>query len=90
MLSLSRSPAVGPWGIPDAPAPDDEDDDDGAADELDWLDVAAAVEVELVDVLELELEPQPATTSAARISAPVRNRRIDLVGLAGFMAVLPR
>jgi hypothetical protein len=110
LLSLSRSPAVGPWGIPDAPAPDDDcdegyrlaadvDEDEAPAaavvdgdeapaaavvdgDEAPAAAVVDGDEAELVDDVELELEPHPAITSAPSTSAPVTSRRTDLLGIA--------
>ena len=60
-LSLSLSPALAPWGIPEELEP-----------ELD--DVAAGAE-ELDDFDEEEPPPQPATASAATTSAIPNHRR---------------
>ena len=64
MLSLSASPALGPWGIPDA-GPDDD---------------AAGADVVALDVVELgELEPPHAARARhMNISAPPASRLIDL------------
>jgi hypothetical protein len=79
---------VGPWGIPDEPALDDDCDDPyrlGADFDEDDAAGAAVVDgaaAELVDVVGLELEPHPAITSAPSMSAPVTIRRTDLAGIA--------
>lgn len=52
MLSLSRSPAFGPWGMLEDP-PDAEDDDDEVA--------AGAAELDELDELDEPELPQPAT-----------------------------
>jgi hypothetical protein len=60
--------------------PDELDPDDDVEPE----DAAGVVLLELLD----EFEPQPASTSAARTSAPVISRRIDLSAV-GLRIVLP-
>jgi hypothetical protein len=87
LLSLSRSPAVGPWGIPDELAPDDAEEEyrlgaDADEDDAAGAGVAGALDAELVEAVELELEPQPAITSAPSMRAPVTSRRTDLPGVA--------
>jgi hypothetical protein len=61
LLSLSLSPALGPWGIPEELEPELVDDAAGA-DELD-------------DFEEEEPPPQPAAPSAAATSATPNHRR---------------
>ncbi len=71
MLSLSRSPALGPCGIPDDP---------DAGDELVDVEVAAGAGLdEPVEVDELEDPelPQPATTKHPKTSVKLASRRID-------------
>lgn len=79
MLSLSRSPAVGPCGIPA--------ELDAGVEVVDAELVAGAGDEELVaDVEELEPEPQPATNSAIATSAALSSRRPDL----DFVALIAR
>jgi hypothetical protein len=62
LLSLSLSPAFGPWGIPEELALDPE-----------LVDVAAGAEA--LDFDEEEPPPQPATAIAATTSASPNHRR---------------
>ena len=74
MLSLSRSPAVGPWGMLDELEPEDDaaEEDAGVADD----DVADAAGADVDDdVVVLELEPQPAMATEPTTRAPVISRR---------------
>jgi hypothetical protein len=75
LLSASRSPAVGPWGIPEEPDELDADDP-----EEDDEDAGAAELLELVEDAD-EPPPQPAAASARIASATHGNRRskLDLV-----------
>jgi hypothetical protein len=94
-LSLSRSPAVGPWGMPDAAAPPEELVLVGAdavlevaAAGVDGVLAAGALCVWLEVVLEDELEPQPAAANAPTPStiasvARVRIREIFIGLLLG-------
>jgi hypothetical protein len=67
LLSLSPSPAFGPWGILEDP-PDAEDDDELAAGAAELDDELAAGAAELDELDEPEL-PQPATARAMTMNA---------------------
>ncbi len=78
-MSESRSPAVGPWGIPDELGADVELAGAEVVDvELAGVELAAgADDEELVDDAEPELEPQPATSRAIATSAALSSCRTD-------------
>jgi hypothetical protein len=73
LLSLSWSPAVGPWGILEEPDCEDADVDVGA--------VADDVSDEVVD--EEEVPPHPATASASATSAALINFHVRFL----FMSI---
>jgi hypothetical protein len=80
-LSLSPSPAFGPWGMP-FELEVDVVDGVVAADPPDELEVFVDwAGVDLLDELE-ELEPHAATPSATSTSSPAAQRRGNLVMVA--------
>jgi hypothetical protein len=69
-LSLSASPAFGPWGIPE--------ELDVPELEPELVDVAAGAEDELDELEFDEPPPHPATVIAPSVSINAAHRRIDI------------
>jgi hypothetical protein len=77
LLSLSASPAFGPWGMPFELDPDEAPPDE--------LDVCVAGLEDWVDELPLdEFDPQAATPRATSTNRAAARRRVDLV-IVGFI-----